>query len=157
MLTQIHAAIWRHWATMSFKCTILLHITDTEWLLWWLPGCHWWRWRRLQWQGQSTWQHFRFCENIQYTQRIHYSNVIMSATASQITFLAIVYSTVYSGVDQRKHRSSTSPAFVRGIHRWPVNSPHNRPVTPKMFPFDDVIMYARLCFAVLFMRLRINY
>ena len=31
-------------------------------------------------------------------------------------------------------------AFVRGIHRWPVNFPHKRPVTRKMFPFDDVIM-----------------
>ena len=30
--------------------------------------------------------------------------------------------------------------FVRGIHRWPVNSPHKRPVTQKMFPFDDVTM-----------------
>ena len=31
-------------------------------------------------------------------------------------------------------------AFVRGIHRGPVNSPHKWPVTRKMFPFDDVIM-----------------
>ena len=31
---------------------------------------------------------------------------------------------------------------MRGIHRWPVNSPHKGPVTRKMFPFDDVIMYA---------------
>ena len=44
------------------------------------------------------------------------------------------------GADQRKHQSSASPAFVRGIHRWSVNSPHKRPVTRKMFPFDDVIM-----------------
>ena len=27
-----------------------------------------------------------------------------------------------------------------GIHRWPVNSPHKRPVMRKMFPLDDVIM-----------------
>ena len=39
-----------------------------------------------------------------------------------------------------KHQSSASLAFVRGIHRWPVNSPHKRPVMRKMFPFDDVIM-----------------
>ena len=52
----------------------------------------------------------------------------------------IVYSTVYSGVDQSKHKSPASLAFVREIHRWPVNSPHKRPVTRKMFPFDDVIM-----------------
>ena len=47
---------------------------------------------------------------------------------------------VYSDADQRKHQSSASLAFVRGIHRWPVNSPHKGPVTRKMFPFDDVIM-----------------
>ena len=45
----------------------------------------------------------------------------------------------HSGVDQRKHQSSASLAFVRGIHRRPVNSPHKGPVTRKMFPFDDVI------------------
>ena len=44
------------------------------------------------------------------------------------------------GADQRKHQSSASLAFVRRIHRWPVNSPRKRPVTRKMFPFDDVIM-----------------
>ena len=59
----------------------------------------------------------------------HYNDVIMGAMASQITSLTIVYSTVYSGADQRKHQSSASLAFVRGIHRWPVNSPHKRPVT----------------------------
>ena len=56
--------------------------------------------------------------------------------------LTIVYSTVYSGADQRKHQSSASLAFVRGIHRSPVNSPRKRRVTRKMFPFDDVIMPA---------------
>ena len=44
------------------------------------------------------------------------------------------------GQIKRKHQSSGSQAFVRGIHRWPVNSPHKWPVTRKMFPFDDVIM-----------------
>ena len=44
------------------------------------------------------------------------------------------------GTGQRKHQSSASLAFVRGIHRWPVNSLHKWPVTQKMFPFDDVIM-----------------
>ena len=70
----------------------------------------------------------------------HYRDVITGTMASQITSLRIVYSTVYSGTDQRKHQSSASLAFVRGIHRWPVNSPHKGPVTRKMFPFDDVIM-----------------
>ena len=63
----------------------------------------------------------------------HYSNVIMGAMASQITSLTIVYSTVHSGADQRKHQSSASLAFVRRIHRWPVNSPHKWPVTRKCF------------------------
>ena len=69
-----------------------------------------------------------------------YGDVIMSANASQITSLTVVYSIVYSGADQGKHQSSASLAFVRGIHRWPVNSPHKGPVTQKMLPFDDVIM-----------------
>ena len=47
---------------------------------------------------------------------------------------------LYSGEVQRKHQSSASLAFVRRIHRWLVNSPHQWPVTRKMFPFDDVIM-----------------
>ena len=60
--------------------------------------------------------------------------------SSQITSLTIVYSTVYSGANQRKYQSSASLAFVRGFHRSPVNSPHKGPVTRKMFLFDDVIM-----------------
>ena len=70
----------------------------------------------------------------------HYNDVIMSTMASPITSLTIVYSIGYSGAYQRKHQSSASLAFVRGIHRGPVNSPHKWPVTGKMFPFDDVIM-----------------
>ena len=66
----------------------------------------------------------------------HYCDIIMGAM-SQITSLTIVYSTVYSGADQRKHQSSASLAYVRGIHRWPVNYPHKGPVTRKMLPFDD--------------------
>ena len=75
--------------------------------------------------------------------RPHYSDVIMGAAVSQITSLTIVYPTVYSGADQRKHRISASLAFVWEIHRWPVNSPHKGPVTRKMLPFDDVIMCSR--------------
>ena len=74
----------------------------------------------------------------------HYNDVIMSATASQITSLTIVYSTVYSDAGQRKHQSTALLAFVRGIHRGPVNSPHKGPVTRNMFPFDDVIMWRLL-------------
>ena len=70
----------------------------------------------------------------------HYGDVIMGWMASQITNLTIVYLIVYSGAHQRKYQSFTSLAFVWGIHRGPVNSPHKWPVTWKMFPFDDVIM-----------------
>ena len=54
----------------------------------------------------------------------HYNDVMMSAMASQITDVSNVYSTVCSDADQRKHQSSASLAFVRGIHRWPMNYPH---------------------------------
>ena len=76
---------------------------------------------------------------------LHYSDVIMSAMASQITGVSIVYSTVCSGADQGKHQSSTSLASVRETHRWPMKSLHKGPVKRKMFPFDDVIMRPMLC------------
>ena len=69
----------------------------------------------------------------------HYDDV-MSAIASQITSLTIVYSIVYSDADQRNRQSSASLVFVWETHRGPVNSPHKWPVTRKIFPFDDVIM-----------------
>ena len=80
-----------------------------------------------------------------------YRDVIMSAMASQITSPTIVYSNVYSVADQRKHHSSASLAFVRGIHRWPVNSPHTGTVTWKMFSIDDVIMIVFRLWVYLFM------
>ena len=110
-------------------------------------------------QRRSTYSHtsFRISESVDkgFSQRLmhyngwtvnvcswktHYNDVIMSAMASQITSLTIVYSGVYWGADHRKHQSSASLSCVRGIHRSLVNSPHKGPVTRKMFPFDDVIM-----------------
>ena len=70
----------------------------------------------------------------------YYNGVIRSTMAHQITTVTSVYPTVYSGANQINYQSSASLAFVRGIPRWPVNSPHKGPVTRKMFPFDDVIM-----------------
>ena len=70
--------------------------------------------------------------------RLYFGHVIF--TFSQITSLTIVYLIDYSSADQRKYSSSASLAFVWGIHRSPVNSPHKGPVTRKMFPLDDVIM-----------------
>ena len=75
---------------------------------------------------------------------IHYSEVTMGEMAFQITRLTSVYSNVYSGADQRRHQSSASLAFVREIHRWPVNFPHKCPVTRKIFPFDDIIMFSEI-------------
>ena len=65
----------------------------------------------------------------------HYRDVIMNAMAFRI-----VCSTLCSGADQRKHQSSASLAFARGIHWWPMDSHHKVPVTREMFPPDDVIM-----------------
>ena len=60
--------------------------------------------------AQNTSQTLQWCHNGRYR--------------SQITSRTIVYSIVYSGGDQRKYQSFAWLAFVRGIHRWPVNSPH---------------------------------
>ena len=92
------------------------------------------------------------CSSIKFMSAVHFRTIFEKlrnkssewchnfAIASQITSLTIVYSTVYSDADQRKHQGFVSLAFVRGIHRWPVNSPHKWPVTRKMFPLDGVII-----------------
>ena len=74
----------------------------------------------------------------------------MGVMASQNTSLTFVYSTVYSGADQRKHHSPAPLAFVRGIHRV---TGHKWPVTRKMFPFDNIIMsvYGSVCMCVCWM------
>ena len=63
----------------------------------------------------SLFQHWR--KRKQFNQ---YNDVIIGAMASQITSLTIVYSSIYSGADQRKHQSSASLASVREStgHRW---------------------------------------
>ena len=58
----------------------------------------------------------------------------MDAMASQITGLTIVYPTVYSGADQRKHHSSASLALFTG--EFPAQMASNA----EMFSFDDVTM-----------------
>ena len=66
----------------------------------------------------------------------------MGAMAFQITGVSIGCSTVCSGAD-KKHQSSASFAFVRGIHRWPMDFPNQAnkgPVTKEVFPYDDAIM-----------------
>ena len=138
---------------------IRFHCTEHD--LWWLPQpVGWWGWghfsamkssyqyRKSYWVAMrvsylhnmvsSTDHHHCFLNE---TDSRHYNDVIMSTMASQITSLTIVYSTVYSGIDQRKHQSSASLAFVRGIYWWLVNSPHKGLVTQKMFSFDDIIMH----------------
>ena len=89
--------------------------------------------------------HRNGCTNVNSMKPCHYSDIIMGSIASQITSLTIVYSSVYSGADQRKDQNSASLAFVQGIHRWPVNSLHKWPVTRKIFPFDNVIMQCTQC------------
>ena len=78
----------------------------------------------------SGWQCQRANGFISGNPRCHYNDVMISAMASQITSLTIVYSAVYSGTDQRK------------LGLCEGNSPHKGPATLKLFPFDDVIMVA---------------
>ena len=89
---------------------------------------HWW----FEALSRPSWRHCNANK--------HYWDDIMGLMASLITRLTSDYSIVHSGADQRKHQSSASLAFVRGIRRKPVNSPHKWPVTRKMFQFDDGIM-----------------
>ena len=65
-------------------------------------------------------------EHVHQVYWVHYSDIIMSMMASQITDVSTVCSTICSGANQRKYQSSASLALVRGIHRWPLDSPHKK-------------------------------
>ena len=112
LLTIIGLGVWMFFMTFS-KLTVFYFVYNFQWI---------------------NFTHSQGLHNA----TIHCSDVIMSSMASKITSLSIVYSTIHSGADQSKHQSSASLAFVRGIHRWPVNFPHKGPVTRKMFRYDEV-------------------
>ena len=115
----------------SFVKNQKLHIEYTQFLLYTLTSTSS-RFHIRYWQCSACVISLSF-NAFQMGSATHYNDVIMGAMASQITSLTIVYSSVYSGAEQRKHESSASLAFVPGIHRWPVNSPHQWPVTRKIF------------------------
>ena len=147
--TTVAVHLASDWRQQIYKC-----FHEVDWSPKSVQAC--WHWRICSWSNTTAIIHDlsdsipQVCESESiihpgpsYNQiyvDFHYNDVIMSTMAPRVTSLTIVYSTVYSGVDQRKLQNSASLAFVRGIHRWPVNSPHIGPVTRKMFPFDDVIM-----------------
>ena len=95
--------------------------------------------RKTLWSTTSRWYHLQSPSGIMVNYK-HYCDVIMGTMASRSTSLLIIYSTSHSGADHRKHQSSASLVFVRGIHRWTVNSPHKWSITRKMFPFVEVII-----------------
>ena len=97
----------------------------------------------------SCWNWNLIWVNIKIRLYLHYSDVIMSTMTSQITSVSIVYSTVCPGADQRKHQSSVPLAFVWGIHRWPMNSPHKKPVTRKCFNLMTSWSVLSLCYTML--------
>ena len=146
------------WSYLSIR-TLLYCSSATSLALWW--------WCFINWNSNATilskllpsqnqqlcfWfqHHMQKDQVVFFADKTHYNDVRMSAMVSYITSLTIVYSTVYTGADHRKHQSSALLVFVREIHRLPVNSPHKGPVTCKMFPFDDVNMGTGFIHAVSF-------
>ena len=111
-------------------------------------------WIRAKWNFHRIWivmekSLVKWAPGHESAATLHYNDVIMGAMASEIISLAIVYSTAYPDAVQRKHQSFASLAFVRGIHRWPVNSPHKGPETRKMLPFDYAIMVTWFCYQMI--------
>ena len=81
---------------------------------------------------------YRWCHTISLRPRhicsaVHYRVVVTNTMLSQITSVSIANSTVCSGADQSKNQRSASLALVRGIHRSPMNSPHNGLMTRTIF------------------------
>ena len=114
---------------------------------WWGRNCIWPH-------NTCSWiLHNEACDITYYTVESHCNDVIMGPIASQITSLMIVYSIVYSDADQRKHQSSSSLAFVRGIHRGPVDKFPNISIWWRHHdnPFQFSGCYAQFNQQILFM------
>ena len=102
---------WRSIAKMGFKgCwfDISLYHRDFKW---------------FKCMFNHLCQHYnRKCQHYVYVkwsnQSTMYNDVIMSTMVFQIISVSVICSTVCLGADQRKHQSSPSLVFVRGIHRW---------------------------------------
>ena len=107
---------------------------------------------------KNLWLVFQLKAYYYYIENIHYNDVIMTTIASQIISLTVVYSTIYSDADQRKHQSSVCvTGFCVGNSPGPVNSPHKWPVTRKMFPFDDFIMLLYCTISISLVMFEIKY
>ena len=72
---------------------------------------------------------------------LHYNDAIMGTVASQIISLTIVYSTVYSDADQRKHQKLRVTGLCAGNSPGTGEFPGQIASNAEMFPFDDVIMF----------------
>ena len=112
----------RYWpVTRSFDVFFELRLNKRLRKQWWC----WW----FDTPSRPLWRHSNGCDGrgvlscvrgafpIIGRMVIYYIDVVMTTIASQITSLTVVYSTVSSDADQRKHQSSASLAFVWGIHR----------------------------------------
>ena len=115
-------------AIICSECCIVGYWTSALWYLWI-------RSISMKFKQIVTFKKSKLEYHLQYF--AHYDVTVMELDGVKITSVSIVCSTICSGADQRKHKSSASLAFARGIHQWLVNSPHKQPVTRKVFPFDD--------------------
>ena len=91
-----------------------------------------------------TWREWGLWSMAQW--QIPYNEITMGVMALKSP-ASRLFAQPFIEAQSKKHQSSASLAFGRGIHRWPVNSPNKWPVMRKMFPFDDVIMYQDLMMA----------
>ena len=109
--------------------------------------CSYWCPKKIvEWQVSDLFLRYSWSYRLRYRQHrtrsvlmafIWITTIVLQWYQNERDGVSFVCSTICSGTDQRKHHSSASQASVRGIHRWPVDSPHK--VTRKMFPFYNVI------------------
>ena len=85
----------------------------------------------------------RFCCQKPYLHDGYWLFITVTSQRAQLRLKLMasrLFTQLFVHTDQMKHQSFASLAFTRAIQWWPVNSSHKWPVTPKMCPFDDVIM-----------------
>ena len=80
---------------------------------------------------------------------VHFSDVTISAVASQLTGISSVYSTVCSGAHKRKKTITVPRHYCEGNSPVTGGFPSQRTSNAENVPFDDVIIsYNKICWSV---------
>ena len=130
VLTNYHQGLWHSLMVISQKILTLVFLAK-------VCKLQIYDYSSIYQGGKDDWN-----QELPHWQSRHYSDVIMSTMASQITSLTVVYSTMYLRRRSNKTSKFRVTSLCEGNSQVTGEFPaHKGPVARKMFPFDDASWY----------------